>query len=43
MSERSYVLLTKIIRPVTKRSEGELEKVVGEKFMKLNEGNVSEF
>ena len=43
MSERSYDLLTKIIRAVPKRSEGELQDVVGEEFMRLNEGNVSEF
>ena len=43
MSERSYDLLAKIIRAVPKRSEGELQDVVGEKFMRLNEGNVSEF
>ena len=29
MSERSYDLLTKIIRAVSKRSEGELQDVVG--------------
>ena len=43
MSERSYDLLTKIIRAVPKRSEGELHDIVGEVFMKLSEGNVSEF
>ena len=43
MSERSYDLLVKIIRAVPKRSEGELQDVVGEEFMRLNEGNVSEF
>ena len=43
MSERSYDLLTKIIRAVPKRSEGELQDVVGEIFMRLSEGNVSEF
>ena len=43
MSERSYDLLAKIIRAVPKRSEGELQDVVGEEFMRLNEGNVSEF
>ena len=43
MSERSYDLLTKIIRAVPKRSEGELQDIVGEDFMRLNEGNVSEF
>ena len=41
MSERSYDLLTKIIRAVTKRSEGEWQDVVGEEFMRLSEGNVS--
>ena len=39
----SYDLLTKIIRAVSKRSEGELQDIVGEDFMKLSEGNVSEF
>ena len=43
MSERSYELLTKIIRAIPKRSEGELQDVMGEEFMRLNEGNVSEF
>ena len=43
MSERSYDLLTKIIRAVPKRSEGGLQDVVGEEFMRLNEGNVREF
>ena len=43
MSERSYDLLTKIVRAVLKRSEGELQEVVGENFMRLSEGNVSEF
>ena len=43
ISERSYDLLAKIIRAVPKRSEGELQDVVGEEFMRLNESNVSEF
>ena len=43
MSERSYDLLTKIIRAVPKRFEGELQGVVVEDFMRLTEGNVSEF
>ena len=43
LSERSSELLTKIIGAVTKRSEGELQDVVGESFMKLSESNVSEF
>ena len=43
MSERSYDSMAKIIRAVPKRSEGELQDVVGEEFMRLNEGNVSEF
>ena len=43
ISERSYDFLTKIIRAVPKRSEGELQDVVGEEFMRLNEGNVSKF
>ena len=42
-SERSYDLLTKIIRAVPKRSEGELQGIVSEEFMRLNEGNMSEF
>ena len=41
--ERSYDLLAKIFRAVPKRSEGELQDVVGEEFLRLNEGNVSEF
>ena len=43
MSERSYDLLAKVFWAVPKRSEGELQDVVGEEFMRLNEGNVSEF
>ena len=43
MSERSYDLLTKIIRAVPKISLGKLQDVVGEEFMRLSEGNVSEF
>ena len=43
MSKRSYDFLAKIIRAVPKRSEGELQDVVGEEFMRLIEGNVSEF
>ena len=43
MSERSYELLTKIIRAVLKRSEGELQDIVSEAFMRLGEGNVSKF
>ena len=43
MSERSYDLLAKIFWAVPKRSEGELQDIVGEEFMRLNEGNVSEF
>ena len=43
MSERSYNLLTQITRAVLKSSEGDLQDVVGEEFMRLNEGNVSEF
>ena len=42
MSEKSYDLMTKIIRAVPKRSEGELQDVVGENSMRLSEGNVSE-
>ena len=43
MSERLYDLLTKIIRAVPKEYDGELEDVIGENFIKLSEGNVSEF
>ena len=43
MSERSYDLLTKIIRAVPKRSKGELQDIVVEGFMRLSDGNVSEF
>ena len=43
MSEKSYDLLTNIIRADPKRSEGELQDVVGENFMRLSDGNVSEF
>ena len=34
MSERPYELLSKIIRAVPKRSEGELQDVVDEEFMR---------
>ena len=43
ISERSYDLLTKIIRAVPKRSAGEMQDVVGQEFLRLSEGNVSEF
>ena len=43
MSEGSYDFLGKIIRAVPKRSEGELQDVVGEDFMRLKKGNASEF
>ena len=43
MSERSNDLLTKIIRAVPKRSEGKLQDIVGGDFIRLSEGNVSEF
>ena len=43
MSERSYDLLAKIFRAVPGRSEGELPDIVGEEFMRLNEGKVIEF
>ena len=43
MSERSYDLLTKIIGAVPKRSEDDLQDVLGEEFMRLSEVNVSEF
>ena len=43
VSERSYDLLKNIIRAVPKIAEGELQDVVGEEFMRLSEGNVSEF
>ena len=42
MSERSFDLVTKIIRAVPKRLEGQLQDVVVESFM-LSESNVSEF
>ena len=43
MSKKSYDFLTKIIRAVPRRSEGELQYIVGESFMRLGEGIVSEF
>ena len=42
MSERSFDLVTKIIRAVPKRFEGELQDVVVGSFM-LSDGKVSEF
>ena len=42
MSERSYNLLTKIIRAVSEASEVELQNVVGYNFMKLSESNLFE-
>ena len=43
MSEISHELLKKIHRAVPERSRNELEKIVGEDFMKWGEGNISEF
>ena len=37
ISERSYDLLTKIIRAISKRSEGELQDVEDEEFMRWSE------
>ena len=43
MSEKSHDLLTKIIRAVPKRSEGELQDVVSKNSMRLSEDNEGEF
>ena len=42
-SEKSHDFMTKIFRVVPKRSEGELQDVLGEEFMRLRYGVVSEF
>ena len=42
MSERSYDMLTKIIQAVAEISEGKLQEVLGQNFMKLIKGRVSE-
>ena len=43
ISERSHELLRKIRRAVPERCREELEKIVGEDFVKWGEGNISEF
>ena len=43
MLEKSYDLPMKIIRAFPKRSEGGLQDIVGKNFMRLSEGNESEF
>ena len=43
ISERSYELLTNILRAIPKRSTDDLRVVKGENLIKLREGNVSDF
>ena len=43
MSEKTHELLKKILRAVPERSRDEIEEIVGEDFVKLGEGNISEF
>ena len=43
MPENAHELLTKIFRAVPERSGNEIEEIVGETFVKLGEGNISEF
>ena len=42
-SDKSHEFLRKIIRAVRERSREELEEMVGEDFVKLGDGNISEF
>ena len=42
-SGKPHELLMKILRAVPERSRDELEKIVGENFVNLNDGNVSDF
>ena len=42
-SEKSHELLTRILRVVPERSWDELEKTVGEDFVKLVDENITEF
>ena len=43
MSETSHELLTKILWAVPERSRDRLKEIVGENFVKLGDGNVSNF
>ena len=43
ISEKSHELLAKNLRAVPEGSRDELEEIVGEDFMKLGDGNISEF
>ena len=43
MSEKSDELLTKILRAVPERSRDDLEKIVGENFVKLGDININDF
>ena len=42
MSKKSHDLLTKIFREIPERSRDELEEIMGEKFVKFGDGNVSD-
>ena len=43
MSEKSHEILNKILRAVPERSRDELEKIVGQRFVKFCDGNLSDF
>ena len=43
LSEKSHELMTKMLRANPGRSRDELEEIVGEDFLKLGDGNISEF
>ena len=42
-SEKPYELSTKILRAVPEMSKDEIKEIVGEDFVKWDEGNISEF
>ena len=43
MSEKSYELLCKMFSAVPERTKGELESILGKKFMGYASGNFSDF
>ena len=43
MSEKFHEPLTRILREVPERSRDEIEEIVGEDFVKWEEGNISNF
>ena len=43
MYERFYEWLAKIIRAVSERSKDKLEEIVGQRFVKVGDGNTKDF